>query len=165
LAQSAAVNGISSLMKMELLMQSDVLPYVDNLNAKPAGLLILFKTEFEEKRFVRWSRSKKITMNRQIHQDSSHKWSERPAEFPQLMTPAVLPDDKGGFTPCPEFMTEEELIVFLRISQISNAKNYHNVIDNLKRMHGLPRIRICGKPLYPIEAIRKWIENKTITEK
>jgi hypothetical protein len=83
----------------------------------------------------------------------------------EVMTPVVLPDGNGGFTPCPELLTEEELIAFLRIPQVSNAQNYHNVIDNLKRMHDLPRIHICGKPLYPIEAIRKWIESKTITEK
>lgn len=81
------------------------------------------------------------------------------------MAPVVLPDGDGGFTPCSELMTEEELIVYLRIPQISNSKNYHNVIDNLKRMHGLPRIHICGKPLYPIEAIRQWIMDKTTTEK
>jgi len=104
-------------------------------------------------------------MNRQICQNSHNKLPQRPTEFPQLMTPMVLPDGNGGFTPCPELLTEEELIAFLRIPQVSNAQNYHNVIDNLKRMHDLPRIHICGKPLYPIEAIRKWIESKTITEK
>ena len=58
-------------------------------------------------------------------------------------------------------LTEKELIEFLRIPHVSNSKNYHNVIENLKRMHGLPRIHICGKPLYPREAINEWIKNKT----
>jgi len=61
----------------------------------------------------------------------------------------------------PELLTEEELIEFLRIPLVSKAKDYHNVIENLKRIHGLPRIYLCGKPLYPIEAIRKWIKEKT----
>jgi len=78
-----------------------------------------------------------------------------------LMSPAVLPDGNGGFTPCPELLTEDELVVFLRISEISKSKDYHNVIENLKRMHGLPRIHICGKPLYPREEIIKWIREKT----
>jgi len=82
-----------------------------------------------------------------------------------FLIPTILPDGNGGFTPCPELMTENELIQFLRISEISNSKDYHNVIENLKRMHGLPRIHICGKPLYPVEAIRKWIEEKTILGK
>jgi len=75
--------------------------------------------------------------------------------------PAVLPDGNGGFTSCPELLTEEELIAFLRIPQVSTAKNYRNVVDNLKRMHGLPRIHVCGKPLYPVMALRRWIEKNT----
>ncbi|MGD0572868.1 MAG: hypothetical protein ABSB11_07580 [Sedimentisphaerales bacterium] len=74
-------------------------------------------------------------------------------------------DSTNGFVSFPELMTEDELIRFLRIPEISNAKDYHNVIDNLKRMHGLPRIHICSKPLYPIEKIRQWIMDKTTTEK
>jgi hypothetical protein len=77
----------------------------------------------------------------------------------------ILPKVNGDFVPCPELLTEEELIAFLRIPLISNSKNHYNVIDNLKRMHGLPRIHICGKPLYPLEAIRQWIANKTTTDK
>ncbi len=104
-------------------------------------------------------------MLKELSKTDNDQWPQKPVEFPQLITPVVLPDGNGGFTPCPELMTEEELIIYLRIAQISNAQNYHNVIDNLKRMHGLPRIHICGKPLYPIEAIRQWIANKTLTEK
>ena len=69
--------------------------------------------------------------------------------------------DDNGF----ELMTESEVIQFLRIPEVSNSKNYHNVIENLKRMHDLPRIHICGKPLYPREAIREWIRQKTTNEK
>ena len=61
-----------------------------------------------------------------------------------------------------DLLTEKELIEFLRIPEVSRAADYHNVIENLKRMHGLPRIHICGKPLYPVGAIRKWVEEKTI---
>ncbi len=65
----------------------------------------------------------------------------------------------------PDLLTENELISFLRIPEVSNAADYHNVIENLKRMHDLPRVHICGKPLYPIEAVRKWIKEKTILKK
>ena len=60
-----------------------------------------------------------------------------------------------------ELMTESEVIQFLRIPEISNSKDYHNVIENLKRVRGLPRIHICGKTLYPRKAIKEWIEKKT----
>ncbi|MCK5225211.1 MAG: hypothetical protein KAQ89_00685 [Planctomycetes bacterium] len=65
----------------------------------------------------------------------------------------------------PDLLTEEELIKFLRISKVSKAQDYHNVIAHLKRIHDLPCIHICRQPLYPIEAIRKWIEEKTVLEK
>ena len=42
-----------------------------------------------------------------------------------------------------ELMTESEVIQFLRIPEISNSKNYHNVIEHLKKFRGLPRIHIC----------------------
>ena len=61
----------------------------------------------------------------------------------------------------PDLLTEEELIEFLRIPQVSKAGNYHNVIYNLKRFHNLPRIHICGQPLYPLEAIREWVRKNT----
>jgi len=64
-----------------------------------------------------------------------------------------------------DLLTEKELIEFLRIPEVSSASDHHNVIENLKRMHELPRIHICGKPLYPIKAIRKWIEEKTTNGK
>ncbi len=47
----------------------------------------------------------------------------------------------------PDLLTEEELIEYLRIPKISKSTNYHNVIENLKRMRDLPRIHICGKAL------------------
>ena len=56
----------------------------------------------------------------------------------------ILPGPDGRWRPCPELLTEAELIEFLRIPEISKAKNYHNVIYNLKRFHDLPRIHICG---------------------
>jgi len=65
----------------------------------------------------------------------------------------------------PELMTEAELIAFLRIPEISKSKDYHNVIENLKRMHDLPRVHICGKPLYPQEAIREWVKQRTTNGK
>ena len=68
-------------------------------------------------------------------------------------------------TMIPLLMTEAELIEFLRIPEVSKAKNHHNVIDNLKRMHDLPRIHICGQPLYPRQAVMEWIKDKTIKGK
>ena len=60
----------------------------------------------------------------------------------------------------PELMTEAELIEFLRIPELSDSKDYHNVIENLKRARGLPRIHICRKALYPKKAVLLWVEKQ-----
>ena len=59
-----------------------------------------------------------------------------------------------------ELMTESEVIQFLRIPELSNSKDYHNVVENLKRVRGLPRIHICRKALYPKKAILEWVERQ-----
>jgi len=64
----------------------------------------------------------------------------------------------------PELLTEKELVEFLRIPLVSKAKDHSNVIENLKRMHGLPCIHICRKPLYPLDAVRRWIMGKSEKE-
>ena len=74
----------------------------------------------------------------------------------------ILPDLYGEFVPCPTVMTEEELIRFLRIPEISNARSHRNVIENLKRTRGLPRIHLCGKTVYPRDAVKTWLE-KNVT--
>jgi len=58
-------------------------------------------------------------------------------------------------------MTEAELIQFLRIPEISGSSDYHNVIEHLKRVRGLPRIHICRKALFPRRAILEWVEKET----
>ena len=40
---------------------------------------------------------------------------EQPGGLASPVAPAVLPDGNGGFTVCPELLTEEELIRFLRL--------------------------------------------------
>ena len=75
----------------------------------------------------------------------------------------VMPDGNGKFVPCPELLTEQELIQFLRIPEISKSKDYSNVIANLKRAHGLPRLHLCGTVLYPSREVQKWITKRTDT--
>ncbi len=67
----------------------------------------------------------------------------------------------GSFS---ELMTEAELVDFLRIPELSNAKKHSHVIENLKRMHDLPCIHICKKPLYPLNAVRNWVDEKLLKE-
>jgi len=75
-----------------------------------------------------------------------------------LEPPANPPSPDGEFQPCPTIMTEEELIRFLRIPEISSSLNYRNVVENLKRKHGLPRIHLCGKAVYLTDSVKQWLQ-------
>ena len=72
---------------------------------------------------------------------------------------AILTGSEGEFELCPTVMTEEELIRFFRIPEISNARSHRNVVENLKRMRGLPRIHLCGKTVYLADAVKAWLED------
>lgn len=67
-------------------------------------------------------------------------------------------------TVLPELMTETELMHFLRIPDMSRTADPHHVVENLKRFHQLPCIHISRQPLYPLAAVRKWVEEKLVKE-
>ena len=73
----------------------------------------------------------------------------------------TMPEGGDAWQPVPQLMTHDELVRFLRIPEISAAKDQRNVIEHLKRFRDLPRIRVCNKVLYPTKAIRRWIEKET----
>jgi len=78
-----------------------------------------------------------------ISESNDGGWPKRPKVFPHLTTPAVLPDGNGGFTPCPELLTESEAIRFLRLDGIgvedpANTLRYY-------RKKGLLRATQVGK--------------------
>ena len=73
----------------------------------------------------------------------------------------TMPEGGNAWQLVPQLMTQNELVRFLRIPEISSAKNQHNVIEHLKRYRNLPRIRLCNKTLYPLNAILEWIEKET----
>jgi hypothetical protein len=62
----------------------------------------------------------------------------------------------------PDLLTTAELILFLRIPEISKAKDCNNVVDNLVRMRGLPRIQLCNKLLFSRQAVLEWVNKQTI---
>jgi hypothetical protein len=84
----------------------------------------------------------------------------------KVMTKSLAEEQLGtamqkSSEPISELMTEAEVIHFLRIPEITNSNNYHNVIEHLKRNRGLPRIHICRKALYPKRAVLAWVEKET----
>ena len=75
--------------------------------------------------------------------NKDRKQAEQPTVFADLVMTAVLPDGNGGFTPCPELLTEREAIRFLRLDDISvedpaNTLRYY-------RKKGLLRATQVGK--------------------
>ena len=82
-------------------------------------------------------------MKKLISESNNGSRPQRPKEIPSLSTPTVLPDGNGGFTPCPELLTEEEAIRFLRLDCIdieepANTLRYY-------RRKGLLRATQVGK--------------------
>jgi hypothetical protein len=78
---------------------------------------------------------------------------------------ATMPEGGEAWQPVPHLMTQDELVRFLRIPEISAAKDQHNVIKHLKRYRELPRIRLCNKTLYPLNAILERVERDTTNGK
>ena len=68
---------------------------------------------------------------------------------------AVMPDG----SPCPAVMTEDELVRFLRIPEVSKG-NHGFVVANLRRIKDLPCFYISNKCLYPLGAILDWLEEQ-----
>ena len=63
----------------------------------------------------------------------------------------------------PDLMTEQELIAYLRMPEVSTSKNLKRSIQYLKSFRALPRINICRSKLYPLKAVREWVDKQTYT--
>jgi len=57
-------------------------------------------------------------MTKHISGDNDGGLPDRADGWSNSLTPAVLPDGNGGFTPCPELLKEEEAIRYLRLDGI-----------------------------------------------
>ncbi len=71
----------------------------------------------------------------------------------------VLPDGNGGFTPCPELLTEQEAIRFLRLDTTD-----HKAEDTLRYYRAKQKLKATkiGKGLfYSRKELDKFIEKMT----
>ena len=96
-----------------------------------------------------------------IRQKSEQGVSKAPeaSNLPRLVSKHVSTES------WPILLTEKELVQLLRIPEVSKARSYHNVIDQLKRFHDLPCLHICRQPLYPLDSILEWIREKAQKER
>jgi hypothetical protein len=75
----------------------------------------------------------------------------------QYSIPTVLPDGAGGFMPCPELLTEEEAVRYLRL----DVNGPHNPAGTLKyyRDQGVLRAVHIGRNLrYPRKELDSMVE-------
>ena len=73
-----------------------------------------------------------------------------------LFTSAVLPDGNGGFTPCPELLTEEEAIRYLRLDTIK-IKNPAATLRRYREAGLLRAVQISKSVFYEVTELRRLV--------
>ena len=74
-----------------------------------------------------------------------------------VLTPTVLPDGNGGFTPCPELLTEYEAIRYLRLDTIK-IKNPTATLRRYRDAGMLRAVQISKKIFYKRTELERFIE-------
>ena len=77
-----------------------------------------------------------------------------------FVVPAALPDGNGGFTPCPELLTEAEAIRYLRLDIDGPAKP-ENTLRYYREKKKLKGTRIGKKLFYTRKALDEFLEKMT----
>ena len=73
---------------------------------------------------------------------------------------SVLPDGNGGFTPCPELLTEAEAIRYLRLDIDGPAKP-GNTLRYYREKKKLKGTQIGKRVLYTRKALDEFLEKMT----
>jgi len=74
-----------------------------------------------------------------------------------VMTPAILPDGNGGFTPCPELLTEDEAIRYLRLD-INGPQCPKGTLKYYRDKGILQAVRIGRNLRYPRKELDSMVE-------
>jgi hypothetical protein len=75
-----------------------------------------------------------------------------------------MPGDNGNMVPAPALLTEAELSRLLRIPELNRPAECSAIIGNLRRAQGLPCVHISRQPLFPLNAVLKWLDAKAQKE-
>jgi len=73
--------------------------------------------------------------------------------------PAILPDGKGGFSPCPEVLTEHEAILFLRLD--SQKANAAKTLRHYREKKKLNATKIGKNLLYSRAELQRFVDAMT----
>ncbi len=76
---------------------------------------------------------------------------------PVFTTTAVLPDGNGAFTPCPELLTEQEAIRYLRLD-VNGPQNPAGTLKYYRDRGFLQAVRIGRNLRYPRKAMDAMVE-------
>jgi len=74
--------------------------------------------------------------------------------------PPVLPDGRGGYTPCPDLLTEAEAIRYLRLDTIGH-KNPSNTLRYYREKHKLRATKVGKGLFYTRKELGRFIEQLT----
>ena len=74
-----------------------------------------------------------------------------------VIAPAVLPDGNGGFTPCPDLLTEAETIRYLRLDR-DGPKNPAGTLKYYRDQGVLRAVRIGRNLRYPRKELDSMVE-------
>ena len=74
-----------------------------------------------------------------------------------IMSAAVLPDGNGGYTPCPDLLTEDEAIRYLRLDTI-NIKNRAATLERYRKDGLLRGVQISKKIFYKRTELERFVE-------
>ena len=77
-----------------------------------------------------------------------------------FILPATLPDGNGGFTPCPELLTEEETIRYLRLD-IDGSADPVNTLTYYRNSRQLKAIKVGRKNRYRRQDLEKFLAWKS----
>ena len=77
-----------------------------------------------------------------------------------LVPPAVLPDGNCGFTPCPELLTEEETIRYLRLD-IDGPARPENTLRYYREKKKLKGTRVGKHLRYTRKSLDEFMEKMT----
>ena len=89
--------------------------------------------------------------------DKSSQWPQQPKALADSMTPTVLPDGNGGFTPCPALMTEDEAIRYLRLD-VNGPQNPKGTLKYYRDRNFLRAVKIGRNLRYPRRELDLMVE-------
>ena len=77
-----------------------------------------------------------------------------------FMMPTVLPDGNGGFTPCPELLTEDETIRYLRLD-VDGSPDPVRTLTYYRNKGQLRAIKVGRKNRYRRQDLENFLAEKS----